>query len=225
MHPYAANLPYIETQSSTEQKMLKKHHPYYAQVHGQMAMTGALWCDFFVYSSHGHHMERIAFDEEYWKNILDSLIYFFNSVLGHELISRDIMAGKGKTTEMPSQISSSGAELGDSDTATGPSTSTGHVANTPKSAMSSTRRLQKKKKAQNRGRRAAKKPKLEKMYLCPKCKVQVENPDESTDPTMFGIMCEQCEKWFHWGCVGIDVVSPDLDNDYCCESCNNDTDN
>lgn len=46
---------------------LKKDHVYYDQVQGQMALTGAKWCDFVVYTSRGLSIERIHFDEEHWK--------------------------------------------------------------------------------------------------------------------------------------------------------------
>lgn len=43
---------FVEKTTDTECK-LKEGHPYYAQVQGQMAATGARWCDFIVYTSKG----------------------------------------------------------------------------------------------------------------------------------------------------------------------------
>ena len=34
-----------------------------------MALTGAKWCDFVVYTSRGLNIERIDFDEEHWKKV------------------------------------------------------------------------------------------------------------------------------------------------------------
>ena len=49
---------------------LKRNHEYYDQIQGQMALTGAKWCDFVVYSSRGLNIERIPFDKERWSYVL-----------------------------------------------------------------------------------------------------------------------------------------------------------
>ena len=51
----------MEKTNDTESK-LKVDHPYYAQVQGQMAVTGARWCDFIVYTSRGLYVQRITHD-------------------------------------------------------------------------------------------------------------------------------------------------------------------
>ena len=43
------------------------NHIYYDQVQGQVARSGAKWCDFVVYTTRGVSIERIHFDEEHWK--------------------------------------------------------------------------------------------------------------------------------------------------------------
>ena len=48
---------------------LKRNHEYYDQIQGQMALTGAKWCDFIVYTSRGLSIERIPFDKEPWSYI------------------------------------------------------------------------------------------------------------------------------------------------------------
>ena len=45
---------------------LRRDHAYYAQVKGQMGVTGAKWCDVIVYTSKGLYVERIAFDAVFW---------------------------------------------------------------------------------------------------------------------------------------------------------------
>ena len=39
---------FMEKVSDTECK-LERDHPYYAQVQGQLGVTGAKWCDYRVY--------------------------------------------------------------------------------------------------------------------------------------------------------------------------------
>ena len=64
---------------------LKKTHSYYAQVQGQLALTGLPWCDFCVYLADSNEMcvDRIHFDSDYWENDLLPKLknFFFNSAL------------------------------------------------------------------------------------------------------------------------------------------------
>lgn len=60
---------------------LKRDHKqgYYAQVQGQLALSGLPWCDFVVYLSGSHTLcvERISFDTDYWNNTLLPLLSSF----------------------------------------------------------------------------------------------------------------------------------------------------
>lgn len=53
---------------------LKQDHSsgYYAQVQGQLAVSGLTWCDFVVHlsSSHQVNVERIYFNKKYWEETL-----------------------------------------------------------------------------------------------------------------------------------------------------------
>lgn len=42
---------------------LNTNHEYYAQVQGQLAITGAAWCDFVVKTFKGMSIQRITFDD------------------------------------------------------------------------------------------------------------------------------------------------------------------
>ena len=50
---------------------LKLDHEYYYQIQGQLAITGAKWCDFVVWLGNGpdqSHVQRINYDDVLWKN-------------------------------------------------------------------------------------------------------------------------------------------------------------
>lgn len=65
-----------------DQCRLKTDHEYYAQVQGQLAITGAAWCDFVVYTFKGMLIQRITFDLEFWDNISQKLkAYYFQHFL------------------------------------------------------------------------------------------------------------------------------------------------
>ena len=48
---------------------LKRDHTYFAQVQGQMGVTGASRCDFIIYTKEGISVERTAFDPVYWAEL------------------------------------------------------------------------------------------------------------------------------------------------------------
>jgi hypothetical protein len=61
---------------------LRQNHSYYFQVQGQMALTGASWCDFVVYTFKGLFIERIKYNSIVWNNMLHKLkTFYFKSFL------------------------------------------------------------------------------------------------------------------------------------------------
>lgn len=49
---------------------VKKSHQYFSQVQFQMGVMERTWCDFFVYTRHGHLCVRVMFDTERWNELL-----------------------------------------------------------------------------------------------------------------------------------------------------------
>ena len=71
----------------SEQVKLRRNHPYYAQVQGQMAVGDRQWCDFVIYTK-TISVERIHFDPDYWLHtLLPKLEAFFDNCLGPEIVS------------------------------------------------------------------------------------------------------------------------------------------
>lgn len=70
--------------------VMKHHHAYFAQIQGQMAITGRLYCDFFVYTVNGHFHERVLFDDSYYKDLLCDLDKFFKCYIVHEFKTRTV---------------------------------------------------------------------------------------------------------------------------------------
>lgn len=58
---------------------ISKKEDYYAQVQGQMAISGLKWCDFVIFLSETRclNVERIYFDEEYWSAVSLKLKDFY----------------------------------------------------------------------------------------------------------------------------------------------------
>ena len=67
---------------------LKKGHPYYSQVQGQMAIGERPWCDFVVFTGKGLSVQRIEFDKSFWKDrLLPKLVDFYNNCVVPEIVS------------------------------------------------------------------------------------------------------------------------------------------
>jgi len=85
-HPNDANLPYLH--QSDGKLVLKRSHKYYTQVQCQMAVSKRPWCDCFVYSKHGYHLERIYFDASYWQECVETVAKgFFEYVVPSLILS------------------------------------------------------------------------------------------------------------------------------------------
>ena len=56
---------------------LRKTHPYYFQILGQMGITGSPWCDFYLWCHNNFHVERLYFDHEAFHEMLVKLDMFF----------------------------------------------------------------------------------------------------------------------------------------------------
>ena len=80
--PSLENISFL-TLGENDKVTLKQNYPFFYQVQGQMGVTGKNQCDFFVYTHFGIHQERITFNPEIWKNILQTLQQFWYKYLAH----------------------------------------------------------------------------------------------------------------------------------------------
>ena len=67
--------------------VLKRTHKYYYQVQGQMAICKRKWCDFVIWTPSSLTIERITFDNEFWKDTLTKLENFYDHAILPELAS------------------------------------------------------------------------------------------------------------------------------------------
>ena len=79
----------------SDKLQLKRTHPYFAQVQGEMAIVSTEWCDFVVYTPVGLHVERVAFDYRFWEDeLFPSLERFFRNHVLPELVTATIFRAK-----------------------------------------------------------------------------------------------------------------------------------
>jgi predicted phage-related endonuclease len=62
----------------SDQIVLKESHIYFAQVQGQLMITGADFCDFVVYTFQDFFVQRILPDFNFIENLLNTLCRFYN---------------------------------------------------------------------------------------------------------------------------------------------------
>ena len=66
--------------------MLKTNQSYYFQVQGQLRVTGWEYCDFFIYTTVGFHLERIFLDKNLWQQMSTKFKWFWMNILFPELL-------------------------------------------------------------------------------------------------------------------------------------------
>ena len=85
----ADNLGYLQNLMTSDNKnttVLKTNEPDYFQVQRQLGVTGRKYCDFFVYTTAGFHLERIFFDKTLWQQMLTQFKWFWLNILCPELL-------------------------------------------------------------------------------------------------------------------------------------------
>ncbi|XP_078661228.1 uncharacterized protein LOC144905429 [Branchiostoma floridae x Branchiostoma belcheri] len=87
--PSASNTNFLKLSENGDTR-LKQNHAFYYQVQAQMGVTGRRWCDFFVYSKAGYHLERIRFNDDVWSRAAVAAEQFFNELVAPELVYREI---------------------------------------------------------------------------------------------------------------------------------------
>lgn len=75
--PSHENVSFLVKSTDGTKSVLKKNHPYYGQVQGQMEICGVGYCDFFVYASAGHVTYRLYREPHFIQSMFAKLDDFF----------------------------------------------------------------------------------------------------------------------------------------------------
>lgn len=95
--PTAETVKYLKKYG--EVVMLNKSHRYYTQIQGQLGVTGKNWCDLFVYSRLGFHVERVLIDTSMWQLCLQNIQEFYTSCILKELMEQTVLESYCSKTE------------------------------------------------------------------------------------------------------------------------------
>lgn len=192
-----------------------------------MALTNSSYCDFFVYTKYGYHLERIKLNQNFWMRIVENLKWFWFNCVAPALITMD-KAAVPKTTQNVQDNSSIEDKI----------VMSNKINNdTPKYKDKSVAASIKKQKVvavcntKSKTKISKKKPKkltnkkkrkivnlINDSYKCGKCqKVLIDNPKYFEDES---IGCELCSLWFHFTCAGIkNGKQPKQEDSWKCPKC------
>ena len=196
---------------------LKQDHQYYYQIQCQMGITGRPWCDFFVYTQGGFHLERIPYQEDMWQDAKNIAEQFFIEYLAPELVSRKIHLSMQVT---PNVSHGQGTKKCSSsvDLTSNPSVqpdagnSTSVPVDNPKPNMPPQKRQKSRKKKQKKLRGG------QPVYMCGTCAKACKDADKIKTDAEFSVGCDGCSIWFHWSCQNI-MTAPT--GDWFCTECQN----
>ena len=198
--------PYLTRSHGT--LSLKENHQYMTQISMPLSLTGLKWCDFFVYTSKGHFLQRIS-TESVNKLILElreaSELVFYKYVMSSLTASTNAAQQINNLEDDPNVLSQPACS-GSSER--------------PVGELSSTSGIRKQKfNISFAGKGKAKREKKQKVskpvYLCEVCQTPYKDTDDIEEVDN-RVGCDNCYKWFHWGCVDFTGASS---NEWYCTKC------
>ncbi|XP_078591815.1 uncharacterized protein LOC144870918 [Branchiostoma floridae x Branchiostoma japonicum] len=193
--------------------ILSHTHNYYSQIQMQLLATNTAWCDFFVYTSHGYHLERVPADKKHQEELRVAASVVFEQLIRPKLQHPTDNATDASTSQnegMQSQ-SEDPETPGIADCLESASTDTVHPPDSTARDAAPAPPPAKKRRVTRRQKKA---PKAGPVYLCGICNSDCDNVTEDTDNS---VGCDKCFRWFHWGCVGFETVN--LNDDWYCDEC------
>ena len=94
MTPIAAceSLPSFPSKLVNGKPSFKRTHDYFYDVQGQLAITGASWCDYCIYTPLGISIERIVPEKHFWKDSVEKFDQFFDNYVTSLLFSVNLQS-------------------------------------------------------------------------------------------------------------------------------------
>ena len=219
--PSSTNLTYLRDKESDFDvtTSLTERSAYFYQIQGQMAVTNTKYCDFFVYTKFGFHLERIEFKVALWNDILEKLQWFWLKFIAPELIHAEkINVNNCVNDEVHFAVS----QLHLQEKQDHEIEKFENVVTQPKDIkLSETIKKRAATTPSNKKpiKRKRKALKSNPVYLCGVCGVELD-----VNPINFhqqSIGCDACPVWFHFVCVGINKSNiPQTKNKWFCPKCN-----
>ena len=192
--PSYSHLRYLE--DSNGQSRLSQKSAYYFQVQAQMAVTGVQYCDFFVFTLNGYHLERIGFDGKFWERVQEQCFTFWRDyVVPAVEHSATTDPHSEEVTHTDSDTDSAGSELSEMEEAS----NMDHAYCAPSAKKPRMCPLQQ--------------PPYPDVCVCVVCHQLCSASDQHF--SVDSIQCCDCQLWFHHSCVGVS----EPDDTWICDEC------
>ncbi|KAI8511448.1 hypothetical protein Bbelb_105480 [Branchiostoma belcheri] len=94
--PTDSNTNCLHKAESGKPELKKNPSVLLSGIQAQMGVTGRTWCDFYVFSKAGYHLERVLFDESVWQKGVAAATQFFTEHVAPELVHRRIKNNNNK---------------------------------------------------------------------------------------------------------------------------------
>jgi hypothetical protein len=185
--------------------MLSRDHNYYYQIQGQMAFCNARYCNFFVYTSRGYYLERVAFDTRLWQDMLEELRNFWITFVAPYILSPQVQHVSEAKSVQDAKHSSEVSEIINATNTSVSCSSIDEVGSKKRRSTGKKSVGQPKRKLCRFSLNSCSGKATPRVYLCAACGTDTRN--SSANVTAFSIECEDCHVWYHLGCLGIKDTS------------------
>ena len=202
--PQACPPAYLD-RNSDNSLSLRESHQYHTQVLMQLAVTKYTWCDLFVFTRTGYHLQRIHKGSfpELIEEIHNASRLIFTMFVRPRLSQISDSGHVTATTIQHSPQIEAASSLSDV-SIVNEQTPTTHIREPSETQVRKRRRVGKVK------RRAGP------VYICGICFGECQEEHSNDPDSDFSIVCHKCSCWFHWGCAGFNGEQVD---EWFCNTC------
>jgi YqaJ-like viral recombinase domain/PHD-finger len=207
--PSHDNLDYLHLVDGITQ--LSHSHYYFYQIQGQMGITNTKYCDLFVFTSAGHYLERVVFENDIWLKMLADLSLFWRTYVAPHLLSISDVEQSGSVEDSAAAVSaldhhySKTVQAQQTQATAQPTQDAIAVLTTHMSVASNqspaptkrARRGRKRKTPENHHNTTTHTG----VYLCGVCGQDAVDAPETYDAQ--SVQCDKCQLWYHYGCAKV----------------------
>ena len=202
-------VPNIQNLEQIDKSTLKlnTNHNHYYQIQGQLGISNATHCWYFVYTEHGHYIEKILFDQIFFSKMIEKLSMFWYEFMAPELLYNIKPTLEFTNNTENCSINKNTAENTSSLSSQAINILTENINKRKYQSTSSSKKSSKRSFTPNP------------IYICSLCKNNI--PYIANNFEENSICCEICDMWFHFKCVGITDESkvPEESEPWMCEQC------
>ena len=179
--PSESNYSHLE--KNGDNVVLSKKSQYYYQIQGQMGVLQVQFCDFFVYTSHGHFLDRVNSNADFWDKLSSKLCLFWRKYIANELLCSTLFHATCRQSDKPTDdhVYTKCQSNNNPDD---------HIYYRKQTRQATSTSLE------SASNRPLKKSKFDEIFLCGVC------GDDIQESTSTGhLKCNECKLLYHFTCL------------------------